>query len=60
MMKLMKRSLILVVVALGLSACGVRSGLESPPEDVAANRTDSTKPNAPNKHKPFILDGLIR
>jgi len=59
-MRLMKRSLILVVVALGLSACGVRSGLESPPGDVAANRTDNSPANAPKKHKPFILDGLIR
>ena len=61
----MKRRFFVLVVALGLSAiglggCGVRGGLESPPEDVAANRADKSAAGEEKPHKPFILDGLIR
>ena len=57
-MKLFRRSLILVAMALSLGACGVRGGLQAPPEDVATNRSET--PAAPKPHKPFVLDGLIR
>ena len=57
-MRLLKRSLILVAMALSLGACGVRGGLQAPPEDVAANRSET--PATPKPHKPFVLDGLIR
>ncbi len=59
-MKHVKRSVILVLVALGLSACGVRGGLETPSNNVASNSTKGAQDKAPQEHKPFILDGLIR
>ena len=59
-MKYVKHVLILLIAAISLSACGVRGGLESPPEDVAANRAEKAAPGEPKAHKPFILDGLIR
>ncbi len=59
-MKHVRRSFILVLVALGLSACGVRGGLETPTENVATNSTEGAQEKAPKEHKPFILDGLIR
>ena len=64
MTKLKRRYFVLVVAlglgAIGLGGCGVRGGLESPPEDVAANRADTSKAGEEKPHKPFILDGLIR
>lgn len=50
----------LLVVAFGLSACGVRGGLEAPPEDIAAKKAAKAKPGKKAPHRPFILDGLIR
>ena len=58
-MNYVKRCLILLIVAMGLSACGVRGGLESPPQDVAENRADRAQAGEVKPHKPFILDGLI-
>ena len=66
-----KTSLIALAAALAatiLAGCGVRGGLEAPPEAKAAG-TATTGEAAdagantaaqPKPHKPFVLDGLIR
>ena len=63
-------SVIVTLLALALSAggCGVRGSLDAPPEAKAAQQTGATaesgqgKPagDAPNPHRGFILDGLLR
>ena|GEM_PF-434816 len=60
MINRLKLCLGLLVLAFGLSACGVRGGLEAPPEDRAAQKAAKPEPGQPAPHKPFILDGLIR
>ena len=57
----------LAAIAMALSACGVRSNLDYPPQDKAAETTaqaDSGQGKAegaaPKPHRGFILDGLIR
>lgn len=59
-------SLVLLLCACGLAACGVRGSLENPPE-AKADRTATAqsgqgKPEgaAGKSHKDFLLDGLIR
>ncbi len=53
-------------LAFALAGCGVRGGLEAPPEAKAQTTADAQsgegKPEgaAPKPHKPFILDGLVR
>ena len=53
-------------LAFTLAACGVRGGLEAPPEAKAQTTADAQsgegKPEgaAPKPHKPSILDGLVR
>lgn len=55
-----------VIAVLGLGGCGVRGGLETPPEAKADTTAEATsgqgKPEgaAPKPHKGFILDGLLR
>lgn len=48
-----------VLVAAGVTGCGVRGSLEKPPE---ARTSDDPprKPGEPAPHKPSILDPLIR
>jgi predicted small lipoprotein YifL len=53
----------LVVLALGLSGCGRKSGLEPPPS-AGVTSTDGAvaapAPDVPEKpHKPFFLDWLL-
>ncbi len=49
-----------------LAGCGVRGGLESPPEAKAQSTADAQSGEgkaegaAPKPHKPFVLDGLLR
>ena len=58
----------LVATALMLSACGVRGNLEAPPDVKAQQQATATAESgqgkaegaAPNPHKGFILDGLLR
>ena len=62
----------MLAVALTMSGCGVRSGLQTTEEEKAAKATETAgrksaasevKPGepAPQKpHKPFVLDSLIR
>jgi len=60
--------LVAAALSLLLAACGVRGGLEYPKEDaiqtgsVASAETGQGKPEgaAGKKHKPFLLDGLLR
>lgn len=53
-------------LAFALSGCGVRGGLESPPDakaqPTAEAQSGEGKPEgaAPKPHKGFILDGLLR
>jgi predicted small lipoprotein YifL len=53
-------------LAFTLAGCGVRGGLEAPPEAKTQTTADAQsgegKPEgaAPKPHKPFILDGLVR
>jgi predicted small lipoprotein YifL len=53
-------------LAFTLGGCGVRGGLESPPEAKTEATADAQsaegKPEgaAPKPHKGFILDGLLR
>ena len=53
-------------LAFTLAGCGVRGGLEAPPEAKAQTTADAQsgegKPEgaAPKPHKGFILDGLLR
>jgi predicted small lipoprotein YifL len=59
-------SLSIVLLALGLSGCGVRGSLESPhsakAEATAQADSGQGKPEnaAPKPHKDFFLDGLLR
>jgi predicted small lipoprotein YifL len=62
----LRLSLLLILCACGLAACGVRGSLENPPE-AKADRTATAqsgqgKPEgaAIKPHKDFLLDGLIR
>jgi predicted small lipoprotein YifL len=54
------------ILALMLAGCGVRGGLDNPPEAQASPTADAQsgqgKPEdaAPKPHKGFILDGLLR
>jgi predicted small lipoprotein YifL len=50
---------IMMLVALGLTACGKRSNLEPPPGAVAQPKVakGETAPDKP--HEPFILDALL-
>jgi len=56
----------LVLVAVVLAGCGVKGGLERPPEEkvtpTASSESGQGKPAgaAPKPHEPFILDRLIR
>jgi predicted small lipoprotein YifL len=57
-----------LLVAGAVSGCGVRGGLDAPPEAKAAGT--ATSPDAadagansavkPKPHRPFVLDGLLR
>jgi len=52
---------LLVLGALGLAGCGVRSSLEAPPQ--AQTETGGATPGTPGQpapHKPSVLDPLIR
>jgi predicted small lipoprotein YifL len=55
-----------VLLALGLTGCGVRGSLESPhsakAEATAQAESGQGKPEnaAPKPHKDFFLDGLLR
>jgi predicted small lipoprotein YifL len=54
---------LLMLGAMGLSACGVRGPLEVPKEAAEANETGNATPGTPGKpvaHKPSILDPLLR
>lgn len=48
-----------VLVAAGVTGCGVRGSLEKPPESRTAD-DPPRKPGEPAPHKPSILDPLIR
>lgn len=58
------------LMALAVSACGIRGPLELPPEAKAKAEADAAKAGtkdavvapdkAPARHRPFILDGLIQ
>lgn len=52
------------LLAVALSACGVRGSLDAPPDAKAeqdkAKAEASKSPGTKAEHKPFILDGLIR
>lgn len=57
------------LIALAVSACGIRGPLELPPEAKAKAQADAAKSaqkdasapaKAPAAHRPFILDGLIQ
>jgi predicted small lipoprotein YifL len=60
--------LVALLAAGALGGCGVRGGLDAPPEAKAAGT--ATSPEAadpgsnsavkPKPHRPFVLDGLIR
>lgn len=50
---------LLLIVAIGLSACGRRGPLEAPSASVTANPVSKEKQEAPVEDRPFILDGLI-
>jgi predicted small lipoprotein YifL len=58
--------LIVAVCAFGVAGCGVRGSLEAPPESKAGKTASADsgqgKPEnaAPQPHKGFVLDGLIR
>jgi len=58
--------LIVGVCAFGVGGCGVRGSLEAPPEarvDKTASANSGqgkSEQAAPQPHKDFILDGLIR
>ena len=53
-----------LLIALALSACGVRGSLDLPPEAKAeqekAKAAAKADPNYKAEHKGFILDGLLR
>jgi predicted small lipoprotein YifL len=57
-----------LLLAVGVSACGVRGSLEPPAEAKAAGTASSPEAAAPGTnsavqpkpHKGFILDGLLR
>lgn len=61
-------SVILIVSAVAVGGCGVRGSLDPPPEAKAAQQTSATAESgqgkaagdAPNPHRGFILDGLLR
>jgi predicted small lipoprotein YifL len=59
-------SLLLMLCALGLAACGVRGSLDIPPEakadQTATAESGQGKPEGATRkpHKDFVLDGLIR
>lgn len=57
---LMRSALITLLLStvLGLTGCGVRGALDVP-EGETAVRTDQLPPENP-KHRPFILDGLVK
>lgn len=60
-------ALALVAVALAVSACGRKAGLDTPYEAAVQARKDAQKaneplppePQKPSTNKPFILDPLI-
>ena len=61
-----KLGVVVILLAVGLSACGVRGSLEAPkeakadptaPADSGQGKAEGT---ALKPHKPFVLDGLIR
>jgi len=66
MMSWVRAVLTVSALAFTLSACGVRGGLETPPEakseTTAEAQSGEGKPEgaAPKPHKPFVLDGLLR
>lgn len=58
--------LALLAAAAMVSGCGIRGGLETPPEAKAQQRDATAQSGqgksegaAPKPHKPFILDGLL-
>ncbi len=65
---LARSGVILALLALGLTGCGVRSAsLQNPDKDKATSTTATAdsgqgkkEGEAAKPHKPFILDGLIR
>ncbi len=61
-MTVSKRVTIMTVLAFvattGLSGCGVRGKLRPPPGETPVT-TDRLPPENP-KHRPFILDGLVK
>ena len=66
MTRWVRAALAVSALAFTLSACGVRGGLETPPEGKAQATADAQsgegKPEgaAPKPHKGFVLDGLLR
>ena len=58
----------MLALALTMSGCGVRGGLETSEEAKAAAAAEKSvaapakpgEPAPPKPHKPFVLDGLIR
>lgn len=66
MMCFARAALVASALALTLAGCGVRGGLEAPPEakvqPTATAQSGEGKPEgaAPKPHKGFILDGLLR
>ena len=58
----------LLALALTMTGCGVRGGLETSEEAKAAKAAEKSatvaakpgEPAPPKPHKPFVLDGLIR
>ena len=57
MVRTVKIVLVMVLVSLGLSACGVRGPLQPPPGAVDEPAPDPKTGEKP--HKPFILDGIL-
>ena len=58
MSKLLRLISVVAIIALGLTACGVKGTLEAPPEAKQAEPAPDADGKKP--HKPFVLDGLIR